>query len=410
MKIRNISADAAVGGVAMGKMSVEGGTISFPGGIGTLALANVSNSYISVGTGPATTFALDDLTDVSIQAASGIRSFKAQDWLDTDSPRNDLLQAPFVNGLQAGEFDANVTLAGPAQAGKTEVLGRVDVESIDGGNWTVNGDTDNIFGGHVTGANFSSTGTIKSLKAIDLTQTLVTANFIQDVAALGDPRDSLPAAATNLTLVLAGHGRDGKPTGIKAGVIKGMLISTSADYELGNIICDSWDGGVILGGSVNKISSKGSLTNLTLHLDGGDGVKNSLGTLDVGAEGLVSRCQITLVNSATLIRAGGFFDSTIKTAGNIGIFTVRASPAEDASLGDFVGTTVVASRIGLVTVRNVGDDFGVATDFGFRARQILTYVHYEDDAKPIHDQNPLTTGAFDTMSNYTAQIVDTLPL
>jgi hypothetical protein len=408
--IGNISADAVVGGLAMGEISVDGGTIGFPGGIGTLALANVSNSYISVGTGPATTFELDNLTDVSIQAAGGIKSFNALDWLDTDLPRNDLLQAPFINGLQikgdaGSEFDANVTLAGPVQSGKTEVLGKVHVlGSIKGGTWTINGDTDTIRAGHIAGTSFNSTGTIKSLKAIDLTQTLVTANFIQDVAALGDKSESLPAAATDLTLILAGHGHDGKPTDIKAGVIDNMIISTSTDYEIGNILCDIWDGGVILGGSVNKISASKSLEEVTLKLDGGPTAKNSLGTLAVGSPG-ISKCNITLVNDVLAVRTGAFEDSTLKTAGNIGIFSIRSSLNNP---DQFDGSTVVAGRIGLVSVRGVSASS--QGDFGFRAKQILSYVRFVDGAKPIHVQNPDTTGAFDTAGNYTAQIVDTLPL
>lgn len=442
---------------------------TFPSGVHDLILHDLGGAPgagVTIGAGSPAFYAdgaeltFTRVHDASIQADAGVGTFTAGEWKTTPGYA-DTFTAPFVKhlntkmpkGALSGDFDANVTLAGPAPDERL-ALSSADIRGTARGTWTVAdaktitvqkaerwqvsaaglvneltvaGDWDNT---DVTGLTLKA-GTIGTLvvkgilngTTIEATGTTAKTDLairqfaVNSVAAL----DTLTAAAGGIGLLGAVGWR--AETDIKARWVRTVLAADdfAASLELtatapdGNYSLRVADIGGTLGGDERPSQWKvfadvgsiraGEAKDWKLTDDfGPDSPGAHLGELFLKTYML--DCELEFRNGAGSISGRLISKSKLTTGGEIGSFVVRPVPTADPTVrvNQFSETTVQAARFRLISVRNVSDDASVPP-FGFVAS--LTVDHYVrfQNGKRVARAADVQPGNYDPVGSYLVSVL-----
>lgn len=147
------------------------GAINLSGPLGTLALGNVNGGSLTVGGGGQLSMRLGDVTNMTVNSASPVRSISVQSWTD-DAAGEDITAPAGVSTLSSrGGFGADLNVGS---------LGNLKA------------------GGALTAANIRSAGSIRGVTAAAMSDSRIYAGVKADVSDLPDGADDFANASASI--------------------------------------------------------------------------------------------------------------------------------------------------------------------------------------------------------------------
>jgi hypothetical protein len=319
-------------------------------------LGNVvgSQSTISVGKAQSPKQAMvmrfGQVSDLSINSGTPVRSLTAVQWADTDD-RPDVLSAPWLGNLTisgnavrkiAGDFAANLMLSGLGVASAGKTLSTATIKgSVAPSTWDLAGKVGSV--------------TVKGgVGAANRPWELKNAASVGSLT-LGDVADAAVAVNGEIGVVKAVRWQDGS---LQAAKVASITTTGAAATKTVPAIRGDWCADVTL---TNPLA------------------KSSLATLTVA--GWLDGAAVTSAGPLGTLTVGGLRSSTI-TAGDL-----AGTPATQMALGSLtvkgiagqtdlvLGSSLSAWKLGTVTLRDVKMSNG-STAFGVSGRTLATYARY----------------------------------
>ena len=337
------------------------GNLTVTGGLGTLTLDDVVAQHaLSIGSDPliaSLSVTFDQVSDLSIDSDTPIKSITATEWLDSDSTP-DTVSAPWLGTLTtkgrkadqkkgiaalAGDFEAGLTLDGTGNPKQT--LGTAKIAGdLPNATWDITGNVGSITADDADGWTLNVHSTLKSLKLNQASDTTITVD---------GPIGSVTVAEWDTGSLEAGSLGSLKVTGNKKALLVGDFDadltldtpvpkkSTLGSAKIAGSVSDGvWNvtgdvgsvsvtgdfGGEIHAQSVKSVSVKGNMDGATLDLARG---------LDPLSPKLMALARLSVT--------GWIQDSVVTTPGHIG--SVTAGGMKNSSL--FAGVATARDDLGM---------------------------------------------------------------
>jgi hypothetical protein len=343
--VGSLSVDGALKALIGKKTDLMGDAV-FTGGINKIKVDDVDGGLITIGEGSGEVqLYFDEVTDVSISSAMGIRKLQSSSYLDTDNV-DDLIVADYINNLQTkkGDFQANMRLLGANSKGKS--LGSANIKGTLGSGdendpavWEVAADVGRIRSGDTIGfelvglgdvdiqglqtglalgVNINTQGALGVVKAKQWHSSDINAASVKSMNIGGDMTDS--------RVTITGDAKYGMKSLKAKGAINNVQISSTS--ALGSITAKQWRDSNVDAPSIKSMNIGGDMANsrVTLTSDTGYALKS------FKTRGAVNTVQIHSSGDLGSIRTGDASHFEVIGLGDVNIKSLQTGYASDITI------------------------------------------------------------------------------